>query len=112
MSGTGHNAPRLTVDLMSQTQWPSSMFRALWFGRGYGSHTRSSRSKTKNRIPDLEAIMYGSRSEHARARARQLLAQIAPLPDDLDIQRLRELSVDYIREAEILEKGSAPEPES
>ena len=44
--------------------------------------------------------MDGSRSERARARARHLLAQIAPLPDDADVQRLRELSIDYIREAE------------
>ena len=47
--------------------------------------------------------MDGSRSEHARARARHLLAQIAPLPDDSEVQRLRELSIDYIREAERLE---------
>jgi hypothetical protein len=47
--------------------------------------------------------MDGSRSERARARARHLLAQIAPLPDDSEIQRLRELSMDYIREAERLE---------
>ena len=44
--------------------------------------------------------MDGSRSERARARALHLLAQIAPLPDDLEVQRLRELSLDYIREAE------------
>jgi hypothetical protein len=47
--------------------------------------------------------MDGSRSERARARARYLLAQIAPLPDDSEVQRLRELSMDYIREAERLE---------
>ncbi|WP_234681928.1 hypothetical protein [Bradyrhizobium monzae] len=47
--------------------------------------------------------MDGSRSERARARARNLLAQIAPLPDDSEVQRLRELSMDYIREAERLE---------
>jgi hypothetical protein len=40
-----------------------------------------------------EAVMDGSRSERARARARDLLAQIAPLPDDTEVQRLRELSV-------------------
>jgi hypothetical protein len=39
-------------------------------------------------------------SRNARARARHLLAQIAPLPDDAEVQRLRELSMDYIREAE------------
>jgi hypothetical protein len=42
--------------------------------------------------------MDGSRSERARARAQHLLAQIAPLPDDCEVQRLRELSLDYIRE--------------
>jgi hypothetical protein len=41
-----------------------------------------------------------SRNERARARARDLLAQIAPLPDDVELQRLHELSVDYINEAE------------
>ena len=52
--------------------------------------------------------MDGSRSERARARALHLLAQIAPLPDDAEVQRLRELSLDYIREAERRE-GAAPE---
>ena len=52
--------------------------------------------------------MDGSRSERARARALHLLAQIAPLPDDSEVQRLREVSLDYIREAERLER--APEP--
>ena len=48
--------------------------------------------------------MDSSRSDRARARARHLLAQLAPLPDDTEVQRLRELSLDYIREAERLEK--------
>jgi len=48
--------------------------------------------------------MDSSRSERARARARHLLAQLAPLPDDTEVQRLRELAMDYIREAERLEK--------
>jgi hypothetical protein len=52
--------------------------------------------------------MDGSRSERARARARHLLAQIAPLPDDSEVQRLRELSLDYIREAERLETKPVP----
>ena len=47
--------------------------------------------------------MDGSHSERARARARHLLAQIAPLPDDTEVQRLRELSMNYIREAERVE---------
>jgi hypothetical protein len=48
--------------------------------------------------------MDGSRSERARARAQYLLAEIAPLPDDSELQRLRELCLDYIREAERLER--------
>jgi hypothetical protein len=47
--------------------------------------------------------MDGFRSEHARARAQHLLAQIAPLPDDSEVQCLRGLAMDYIREAERLE---------
>ena len=47
--------------------------------------------------------MDGSRSERARARAQHLLAEIAPLPDDSELQRLRELSLNYIREAERVE---------
>jgi hypothetical protein len=52
--------------------------------------------------------MDSSRSEHARARAQHLLAQIAPLPDDSELQRLRELSMSYIREAERLEGNRVP----
>jgi hypothetical protein len=48
--------------------------------------------------------MDSSRSERARARAQNLLAQIAPLPDDSELQRLRELSMNYIREAERIER--------
>jgi hypothetical protein len=48
--------------------------------------------------------MDSSRNERARARAQYLLAQIAPLPDDAEVQRLRELSMHYIREAERLER--------
>jgi len=51
--------------------------------------------------------MDGSLSGRARARAQHLLAQIAPLPDDTELQRLRELSLDYIREAE--RREGAPE---
>jgi hypothetical protein len=47
--------------------------------------------------------MDGSRSERARARAQHLLAQIAPLPDDSEVQGLRGLAMDYIRAAERLE---------
>ena len=56
--------------------------------------------------------MDGSRNERARARARHLLAQIAPLPDDTDLQRLRALSLDYFREAERIEKEGVTAPES
>jgi hypothetical protein len=66
---------------------------------------------SKNADP-LEAIMDGSRNERARARARHLLAQIAPLPDDAEVQRLRELSMDYIREAERIEKEGVTTVES
>ena len=52
--------------------------------------------------------MDSSRSERARARAQHLLAQIAPLPDDTEVQRLRELSMNYIREAERLEENRVP----
>jgi hypothetical protein len=52
--------------------------------------------------------MDSSRSERARARAQHLLAQIAPLPDDTEFQRLRELSMNYIREAERLEANRVP----
>ncbi|MBR1273755.1 hypothetical protein [Bradyrhizobium sp. AUGA SZCCT0283] len=56
--------------------------------------------------------MDGSRSERARARAQHLLAEIAPLPDDSEFQRLRELSLSYIREAERLEGTSVTTPEA
>ena len=52
--------------------------------------------------------MDSSRNERARARAQYLLAQIAPLPDDTEVQRLRELSIHYIREAERLEGNRVP----
>lgn len=49
--------------------------------------------------------MVGMRSDRARARARDLLATVYPLPNDAELHRLRELAVDYIREAERLEAG-------
>ena len=65
---------------------------------------RSAEEPIKNhKCKPSEAVMDGSRSERARARAEHLLAEIAPLPDDSELQRLRELSLDYIREAEQLE---------
>ena len=50
--------------------------------------------------------MPGMRSDRARARARDLLATVYPAPDDAEFRRLRELAVDYIREAERLEAES------
>ena len=50
--------------------------------------------------------------ERARARAIYLLAQIAPLPDDFELKRLRELAMDYIREAEKREIGRTATRES
>lgn len=47
--------------------------------------------------------MASMRSDHARARARNLLATVYPLPDDAEFHRLRELAIDYIQEAERLE---------
>lgn len=48
--------------------------------------------------------MVGVRSERARARARNLLATLYPIPDDAEFHRLRELAVEYIQEAERLER--------
>lgn len=45
-------------------------------------------------------------------RAQHLLAQIAPLRDDAEVQRLRELSMDYIHEAERIEREGATTLES
>ena len=56
--------------------------------------------------------MVGMRSDRARVRARDLLATVYPVPDDAEFRRLRELAIDYIREAERLEaanKGRAVE---
>lgn len=56
--------------------------------------------------------MASMRSDHARARARNLLATVYPLPDDAEFHRLRELAIDYIQEAERLEaenRGRAAE---
>src|ERR1700716_3600700 len=50
-----------------------------------------------------EALMAGMRSDRARARARDLLATVYPIPDDAEFHRLRELAIDYIKEAERIE---------
>jgi hypothetical protein len=47
--------------------------------------------------------MVGMRSDRARARARNLLATIYPVPHDVEFHRLRELALDYIQEAERIE---------
>ena len=47
--------------------------------------------------------MVGVRSDRARARARNLLATVYPIPRDADFYRLRELAVEYIQEADRLE---------
>jgi hypothetical protein len=56
--------------------------------------------------------MAGIKSERARDRARDLLATVYPVPDDVEFRRLRELAIDYSQEAERLEaekKGRAVE---
>ena len=58
--------------------------------------------------------MAGMRSDRARTRARDLLATVYPIPDDVEFHRLRELAIDYIQEAERLEaenRGRAAEPD-
>jgi hypothetical protein len=45
--------------------------------------------------------MVGMRSD--RARAKNLLATVYPVPNDAEFRRLRELAFDYIQEAERLE---------
>jgi hypothetical protein len=55
--------------------------------------------------------MVGMRNDRARARARDLLATY-PVPDDVELRRLRELAIDYVQEAERLEaerRGRAAE---
>jgi ribosomal protein S7 len=48
-----------------------------------------------------EALMASIRND--RARARNLLGTVYPVPDDVEFRRLRELAIEYIREAERLE---------
>lgn len=47
--------------------------------------------------------MVGMRSDRSRARARDVLATRYPVPDDVD--RLRALAIDYVREADRLEQA-------
>src|SRR3978361_1619685 len=61
-----------------------------------------------------EALMVGMRSDRARARARDLLATVYPIPEDVEFRRLRELALDYVKEAERLEtenRGRTAEPD-
>jgi hypothetical protein len=58
--------------------------------------------------------MAGLRSDRARERARDLLATVYPVPEDVEFHRLRELAIDYIREAERQDaenRGRATEPD-
>jgi hypothetical protein len=61
-----------------------------------------------------EVVMAGMRSDRTRARAKDLLATVYPVPDDVKFHRLRELATDYIEEAERLEaanRGRVAEPD-
>jgi hypothetical protein len=51
--------------------------------------------------------MVGIRNDRARARARDLLATVYPMPDDGESRRLRQLAIDYIAEAEQLEAATS-----
>jgi hypothetical protein len=57
--------------------------------------------------PLREALMASMRDDRARARARDLLAVVYPIPDDVEFHRLRELAIEYIQEAERLEAKNA-----
>jgi hypothetical protein len=52
--------------------------------------------------------MVGMRSDRTRARARDVLATRYPVPEDID--GLRELAINYVREAERLETQSKGRP--
>jgi hypothetical protein len=68
------------------------------------SNAAAQRSFSEENAGDLkEALMAGTRSDRARARARDLLATLYPTPGDPEFHRLRELAVDYIQEADRLE---------
>jgi hypothetical protein len=54
--------------------------------------------------------MVGMRGDYTRARAKQLLATAFPIPEDAEFDRLRELAIDYIREAERLETANRGRP--
>jgi hypothetical protein len=50
--------------------------------------------------------MVGMRNDRARARAKDLLATVYPVPNDVEFHRLREIATDYIQEAERLEANN------
>jgi hypothetical protein len=56
--------------------------------------------------------MAGMRNDRARARARDVLATVYPIPDEVEFHRLHELASDYLQQAERLEaeqRGRAAE---
>ena len=56
--------------------------------------------------------MVGMRTHRSRAHARNLLETRYPVPEDVERHRLRELAIDYVREADRLQaerKGRATE---
>jgi hypothetical protein len=60
----------------------------------------------RKRRQSREPLMVGIRNDRARARARDLLATVYPVPDDGESRRLRQLAIDYIEEAEQRETAS------
>jgi hypothetical protein len=47
--------------------------------------------------------MAGMRKDRARARAKDLLATYYPVPDEVELPRVRELAIDCLRQSEQLE---------
>jgi hypothetical protein len=74
---------------------------AIWLRAGVRPKARHFSNRECRQFE--EAPMVGMRSDRARARARDLLATIYPIPDDVEFRRLRELAIEYIQEAERLE---------
>jgi hypothetical protein len=89
LSGTRHSSKRLIHIVLF------GYFVADWFTTGCSALQEENRPK--------EALMASMRSDRARARARDLLATVYPIPNDAEFRRLRELAIDYIEEAERLD---------
>jgi hypothetical protein len=70
---------------------------------GFGQRGCAALSFTEGCRRFEEMLMTGMRSDRALARARDLLATVYPVPDDVEFRRLRELAIEYIQEAERLE---------